>query len=102
MSAANRRKGHEFERALARRWGVRTTRNTRPGVHEDAGDIPLPGLLVEAKNHGRWSVDTWFGEAESKATAEQAVALVLKRRRRPLGDSLVVITLDVFDELRSR
>ncbi len=95
-----RRAGHEWERQLARRWGVPTTRNTRPGVHDDGGDILLPGWYVEAKNTAAWRVNPWFYLAETNATPDLSIALVLKRRHRPEGDALVVITLDTYDELR--
>ena len=49
-----------------------------------------------------WRVGPWFDLAEANALDDDTVALILKRRQRRLGDSLVVITLDAFDELRNR
>lgn len=98
--ASARKAGHDWERAIARRWGVNTTRNTRPGVHDDGGDILLPGYLAELKNTAVWRVAPWFAEAEAKASPDQRVALVLKRRHMAEGQALVVITLDTFDTLR--
>lgn len=97
--APARRKGHTFERAVARYLGVKTTRNTRPGTHEDAGDIALPGWCAEIRSRARWSVSLWFDVIEHKATKEEKPLLILHRAGRGTPDSLVVMRLEEFASL---
>jgi hypothetical protein len=97
--AAARRKGHTFERAVAKYLGVRTTRNTRPGTHEDAGDIVLPGWCAEIRSRANWSVALWFDVIESKAEADQFPLLILHRMGRGTKDALVVMRLSEFAAL---
>lgn len=82
--------GIRFERAVAQFLGTRTTRSTRPGVHDDAGDVHLPGHVVECKDHGRWTVEAWWRELLAKAQPGETPVLVLKRRGQPIGEALVV------------
>jgi hypothetical protein len=90
---AARLKGIRWERALASYFGTITTRSTRPGVHDDGGDVILPGWVVEAKDHGRWTVQAWFELTERKCRPGERPVLVLKRRQKPTGDALVVLRL---------
>ena len=92
--ASARRKGIRFEQELARHFGTVTTRSTRPGVHEDPGDVVLDDWVVEAKNHKRWSVALWFADVEVKADLYGLrPVLILSRPQRTMADSLVVVRL---------
>ena len=97
--ASSRRKGHEYERQVAHYLDTITTRNHAPGAHLDAGDLVVEGWLLEAKNHTRLELGPWLDLATAKADDDQRVALVVKRRQRPIGDSFVVMTLDTLKEL---
>lgn len=90
MTAANWK---DVEREVARRFGVTTTRNTRPGTWEDAGDIALRGWCIDVKAYDakRWAVRAWWESIESKARAgDDHPALVLAIPRRRLDHALVV------------
>lgn len=110
MPAAERRKGHNFERAVCRwlndnpfvwteehydlaDWG--TTRNVRPGLHDDIGDLvdPLGVYAIECKDVARLSVQATFTLIERKAGDDYIPVLVWKRRQRPIDDALVVVRL---------
>ena len=85
-----------FEQKVARILGTTTTRNTRPGTWEDAGDIALPGWCIDCKDYDEkaWRVRMWWDGIAAKARQHgDRVALVLHRPNRPLRDSLVVIRL---------
>lgn len=97
--APARRKGHSFERAVANFLGVKTTRNTRPGVHEDAGDLDLPGWCAELRSRARWSVALWFDVIESKSLESEKPLLVMHRANRNVADALVVMRLSEFRHL---
>ena len=97
--APARNKGHTFERAVANFLGTKTTRNTRPGTHEDAGDIALPGWCCEIRSRARWSVALWFDVIEHKALAGENPLMVLHRAGRATKDSLVVMRLSEFATL---
>ena len=99
--ASSRRKGVTFEQEVARYLGTVTTRSTRPGIHDDAGDVVVTGWFLECKNHGRLELGPWLDKAERLAGEFDAelTALVVKRRNRFIGHSFVVMTLDTFKEL---
>lgn len=82
--------GIRFERAVAQFLGTRTTRSTRPGVADDAGDVVLPGHVVECKDHARWTVDAWWRDLLAKRRGDEVPVLVLKRRGQPIGEALVI------------
>jgi hypothetical protein len=95
--ASARRKGIEFEQALARWFETITTRNTRPGLHDDAGDIVIPGWTVELKawDATTWTVRKWWTEVADKARRHHTrPMLILKVPRSPLGTSLVIARLE--------
>lgn len=96
--AAARMKGIRWERAVAKYLGTHTTRSTRPGVHDDAGDVVMHnGLLLECKDHGAWRVQEWFAHIERKAEPDERPALILKRRQMATAEGLVVIRLGDLD-----
>jgi hypothetical protein len=89
-----RRRGIAFEQELARYLGTVTTRSTRPGIHDDAGDVVWPDWTIEAKNVTRWQVQAWFTEVERKAGLyDNRPALIVKRPRRNMGDALLIVRL---------
>ena len=89
---AARVRGIRWERAVASFLHTRTTRSTRPGVHDDPGDIILGGWVVECKDRARWEIPRWWAETAAKAAACGArPMLILKRRQRPTGDGIVVV-----------
>lgn len=95
--ASARRAGHEFERQVARFLDTRTTRNFAPGAHIDSGDLVVPGWVVECKNIASPSqrqVLGWHIDATNKALAADItnVAVVVKARNRPIGESRVHMT----------
>jgi hypothetical protein len=95
--AAARMKGIRWERACAKFYGTATTRSTRPGVHEDGGDIVLPGWVVEAKDHDRWQVQRWFEDTEAKCVGDERPVLLLKRRNLSTSYGLVVVRMGDID-----
>ena len=99
--ASARRKGHTFERELARDLGTSTTRNTRPGTHEDAGDLVLAGWYVEAKACEAWRVEEWWKKATANAVDGQRVAVLMKRDQHNFAQSLVVVSYATWKEMLS-
>jgi hypothetical protein len=96
--AAARMKGIRWERAVAQYLGTATTRSTRPGVHDDAGDVVMEnGLLLECKDHGSWRVQDWFSQIEKKAGPDERPALILKRRQMSTAYGLIVVRLGDVD-----
>lgn len=96
---ASRDKGRRWELALAHWFGTSTTANTRPGSHDDGGDVVPPADLhavIEAKDVGRWTVAAWFDHLTTKCTHGETPLLILKRRNRPTGDALVVMRLSDY------
>ena len=96
----------DAEREVARRFGTVTTRNTRPGTWEDAGDIALMGWCIDVKAHDskRWAVRSWWESIETKARAGNGdrPALVLKRPGLRLDYALVVVRLGDVSALADR
>jgi len=97
--AASRAKGVRFEQAVANYLGTVTTRSTRPGIHDDAGDVVLPGWLIECKDHGRLELGPWLDKAHRARLDGDRAALVVKRRQTAIAESFVVLTLATFREL---
>jgi hypothetical protein len=88
---AARSKGIRFERAVAEALGTVTIRSLRPGVHDDGGDVVVPGFHVECRDRARWAVNQWWHTTEVVADIHQDVPLlVIKRPMRPVLDALVV------------
>lgn len=95
--AANRRKGHDAERALvtwlrANGWphaerSVRT--GFRSGDRElpDTGDVDgTPGIVWQVKNVAREDIAAWLTETEAQRTAARAHFGVLVQRRSGKAD----------------
>ena len=104
MSAANMRRGREWENDVAAYLndaGWTVERRSRRGVH-DAGDIVgLPGWMLECRNRARIALWDWMDELPSKIANAGARwgAVVLKRRRRSTGEAAVIMPLSAFVEL---
>jgi hypothetical protein len=102
--------GIRFEQDLAKHLGHPTTRSTRPGVHDDAADIAIPGICLEAKARHcgtggtppRWSLWSWFNDTEAKCTYDQLPAVALKRPGHPIGDTLLVVRLSDIHAIAER
>lgn len=87
MSAANRRRGHDAERAVAawlrdRGWpDARTTRSAlgHDGAHAPGDIEAIPGLVIEVKDvaGSRWP--SWARQAEAEAYGRPWI--VIRRRR---------------------
>jgi hypothetical protein len=102
--------GIRFEHELSHWFDRPTTRSTRPGVHDDGGDIVIDGVVLEAKarHHGsdgsapRWLVYSWFAEAERKCRDSELPALALKRPGVNVGGALLVVRLRDLGEVARR
>ncbi len=74
-------------------------RRTVEGVN-DRGDIAgLPGLVIEAKDHGQLRFSEWLVEAERErinAHAEFGVVWAKRRGKASAKDAYVVMTGDQF------
>lgn len=86
MSAA-KRKGSQFEKAvadyLAVELGMSVERRVSEGAN-DRGDLSgLPGVVVEAKNQNRDQLGVWVTEAEREALNDgfETLAIVAHKRR---------------------
>jgi hypothetical protein len=94
---ANRRKGHDTERQLAR-WfrtqgwpgaerAVRTGFTAADRAVADPGDITgMPGLVVQAKYVAREQIDSWMAETEQQRAAAGADYGLLVVRRTGRAD----------------
>lgn len=109
MSAANRRRGNQFERDLAAwlrdRLGcdVRTGRDARGGA-QTPGDLQwqdddgrwwpgVKGITVEAKDCAGLAVPTWLDQARQAAALDRNDwwCVVHKTRRAPVGQARVFV-----------
>ena len=84
-----RRRGIRFEQDVARWFGVPTTRSTRPGIHDDAGDVLLPGYVVECKSHTVTRLPQWWREVCAKCNSEDDPLLIVKVPGKSVGYALV-------------
>lgn len=108
--ASARQYGIRFEQELARWFGCTTTRNSRPGLHDDAGDLLIEGVAVEAKARHcgtggtppRWSIWSWMRQIEQKADDSQIPCLIVKRPGQPVGRNLIIANLEDLNELARR
>lgn len=108
--AAGRQYGIRFERELARWFGCTTTRNSRPGLHDDAGDLVIDGVAVEAKARHcgtggaspKWLIWSWMREIERKADDNQIPCLIVKRPGHATGRNLIIANLEDLNELARR
>lgn len=104
MSGANsRRKGHQYERDLAR-WlrdqGVQavTSRELNGGRQEGSDLICDLPVAVEAKAHKTLDLAGWLSQAIGDAKGDPA-AVFIKRRAHPVSRSYVVMQADDFVRL---
>lgn len=84
MPSAERRRGHEAERVVARclrsaGWSAWTSRNDI-GVQAGHDIITTAPVRIEVKNHARLDLGTWIKQAESNA-APGAPGVVWHKRR---------------------
>jgi hypothetical protein len=81
--AASRRKGADFERAIAahlRRLNIPSTR-TSNGRRQDDGDLTNTlGLHIECKNQQRLDLAGWMAQARADAGHGRVPVLIVKRR----------------------
>jgi Holliday junction resolvase len=98
VSAANRRKGHEWERELCR-WlrenGVNaiTSRDAHAGDQLGSDLITDLPVAVEAKNVAKHDLSGWLRQAQAQAGGKPA-AVIVKRRQKTTADAFVVMQLD--------
>ena len=102
MSAANRRKGHRLEVAVARYLGVRTTREEFGSdgfAQAGFGDLVTPGRLIEVRNRDRLAIPSWHREVEADA---DGMPWAIIAKRKGVGDIArqhVIIDLAEFRNL---
>jgi hypothetical protein len=84
-----RRRGVRFEQEVARWLGTVTTRSTRPGIHDDAGDVLLPGFVVETKSHTRLALPAWWRELVAKVDTDDEPVLIVKQAGKTVAHALV-------------
>lgn len=102
--------GIRFEHELSHWFNRPTTRSTRPGIHDDAGDIVINGVILEAKARHKtvngaappWRLWNWFADTESKCGDGQLPAVALKRPGFNVGGALLVIRLEDLHEIARR
>ncbi len=100
----SKRKGTAWESAIVaylRPWFPWVERRALSGSN-DKGDISgIPGLVIEAKDAQRHELAVWMNEAEQerKNAGASLALLVIKRRRKPVGDAYAVMTLRQAVEL---
>lgn len=106
MTNPNRRKGDAFERALVayfREHGFPyAERAYGAGRPDDVGDLDGVGALcVSAKDCGTARLPEWLAEVEDQRERgrKRLGVVIWKRRRRPIGETYVVMTLASFCEL---
>ncbi|MEU5847456.1 hypothetical protein [Saccharopolyspora shandongensis] len=97
LGRANRRRGHDAERAVAR-WlrdngftgterAVRTGYATSERQVADPGDLTgTPGIAWQVKDTERESVDVWLRELDEQTTTARAEIGLLVHRRRGTAD----------------
>jgi Holliday junction resolvase len=106
MTSPQKVKGSAFEREVAaylRENGFpQADRRYGAGVQQDKGDlVGVPDVTIECKNYAKIDLAQFIDEAiveAGHARTKYGVA-VIKRRRRSVADSYVVVTLAQFTEL---
>ena len=106
MTTPQKAKGSQFERDtaayLAAHGFPRAERRYGAGNTQDKGDINgVPEVTIECKNVARIDLAGFMAEAErERLNAKNFYGVVIiKRRRRPIQDSYVVMTLDQWTEM---
>lgn len=106
MTTPEKAKGSQFERDVAgyfnERGYVSVERRYGAGNTMDKGDLNgMPGFVFECKNLGRITLASIVDEAlteQENAKARYGVSII-KRRRRHVKESYVVLTLEQFISL---
>jgi Holliday junction resolvase len=106
MTSPQKAKGSAYEREVAayfRENGFpQADRRYGAGIQYDKGDlVGIPDVTVECKNHASIDLAKFTDEAIVEAVnarTKYGVA-VIKRRRKSVADSYVVLTLAQFTEL---
>jgi Holliday junction resolvase len=109
MTSANKAKGSQFERDVAKYLRANgfpeADRRYGAGVRYDKGDlVGVPGFVIECKNQAKINLAEFVAEAIAEAAnagVEFGVAVV-KRRQRPVSESYVVMTLEQFAVIAER
>lgn len=106
MTSPQKAKGSAYEREVAaylRENGFpQADRRYGAGVQYDKGDlVGIPNVTIECKNHAKIDLAQFIDEAivEAKNARTKYGAAVIKRRRRGVAESYVVLTLQQFTEL---
>ena len=106
MSNPNKRKGSLFEskvRDYLNSTGQNAHRVAQAGA--DVGDVHLNGdWCLQCKDVAQQRYGEWIPEVEKQAANARLrfSAVIHKRRNRPIGDALVVMTLDQFSDIANR
>ena len=106
MTNANKNKGTRWESAVRdylNSSGQSAHRSAQAGA--DVGDVHLNGVwALQCKEQAQQRYAEWVPAAERQAAnaALSYSAVVHKKRNAPVGDALVVMTLDTFSELTNR
>ena len=103
---ANKNKGTRWEssvRDFFNSTGQSATRVAQAGA--DVSDVHLNGLwALQCKDQAQQRYADWVPAAEQQAANAGLMfsAVVHKRRNRPVGEALVVMSLDAFADLTNR
>ncbi len=106
MTNANKAKGTRWESAVRdylNSTGQSAHRIAQAGA--DVADVHLNGLwALQCKDQAQQRYAEWVPATEKQAAnaALSYSAVVHKRRNAPVGDALVVMTLDQFSEITNR
>lgn len=107
MTNPAKAKGSAFERAVAaymRDHGLPyMDRRFGAGQQKDKGDlVGDPEFVYECKAHKAFAIAQWLKEAEAERGHANALygVVVAKRPRAPIGQSVVMMTLETYMEMR--
>lgn len=106
MSNPNKAKGTRFESAV--RDYLNSTGQSAHWIAQagaDVGDVHLNGTwALQCKDQAQQRYAEWVPAAEQQAANAGLMfsAVIHKRRNRPVGEALVVMTLDQFSDLTNR
>ncbi len=106
MTNPNKTKGTRWESAVRdylNSTGQSAHRIAQAGA--DLSDVHLNGMwALQCKDVAQQRYAEWVPAAEQQAANAGLMfsAVIHKRRNRPLGESLVVMTLDQFSDLTNR
>ena len=106
MSNANKQKGTRWESAVRDYFnstGQDAHRIAQAGV--DEGDVHVNGTwCIQCKDVAKQQYAKWVDDVDDQRLAAglRFGAVIHKKRNAPVGDALVVMTLDQFSELTNR